>query len=104
MPHRRQSGLPVKWPLVQRRPTVLPAKSPPRRNFKKRYEEVEAKRAELVARLHSLSEPGRRHPSYKHALRLLNDIFRKEKLAQRAAVLEAATWVIDILENMAIVL
>lgn len=90
--------------MPRRRIAVFPVKSPPRQNFQKRYEELEGRRAELGARLDSLSESARRHPSYKCALRLLNYTFRKEKLAQRAAVLQAATWVIDVLENIALVL
>ena len=68
--------------------------------FRQRYDAVEARRAELVARLRKLGEKGERHPGYKRALTLLNDTFRKSKLAQRLAVLEAATWVIDLLEKM----
>ena len=41
------------------------------------------------------------HPAYKGALKLLNTIYRKEKLAQRLAVLQSAAWLIDILEKMA---
>ena len=34
-------------------------------------------------------------------MKLLNTIYRKEKLAQRLAVLQAAAWLIDILEKLA---
>jgi hypothetical protein len=33
-------------------------------------------------------------------MKLLNDTFRKSKLAQRLAVLQAAAWLIDILERL----
>ena len=47
-----------------------------------------------------LAKPRERHPGYKRALKLLNDIYRKEKLARRLAVLHAAAWLIDILEKL----
>jgi hypothetical protein len=52
--------------------------------------------------LHSLGEATRGHPGYERARKLLNVIYRKEKLPGRLAVLQAATWLIDILEKLAI--
>jgi len=54
----------------------------------------------LVTRLTSLSEAGQRHPGYRRAFTLLNATFRRSKLAQRLAVLQAAAWLIDILEKL----
>ena len=71
-----------------------------RQSFRQRYDELELRRAELSARLHVLGEAAERHPGYKRALKLLNDIYRKEKLPQRLAVLQAAAWLIDILEKL----
>jgi hypothetical protein len=68
--------------------------------FRARYDAVEAHRAALVARLAALGESGRRHPGYKRALKLLNETFRRSKLAQRLAVLQAAAWLIDMLEKL----
>ena len=76
--------------------------APGRGDFRQRYDAVEARREELIARLRSLSGNSRAHPGYKRALTLLNDTFRKEKLAQRLAVLESAAWLIHILERLAI--
>jgi predicted RNA polymerase sigma factor len=73
----------------------------PRGNFRRRYDDVENKRAELIARLHRLGDTAQAHPGYNRALKLLNDTFRKSRLAQRLAVLQAATWLIDILERLA---
>ena len=73
---------------------------PARADFRERYDAVEAHRAALVARLTSLGEAGRRHPGYKRALTLLNTTFRRSKLTQRLAVLQAAAWLIDILEKI----
>jgi hypothetical protein len=53
-----------------------------------------------VERLRTLGDAAQRHPGYKRALKLLNDTFRKSKLAQRLAVLQAAAWLIDILEKL----
>ena len=69
-------------------------------NFRRRYDELEARRAALVRRLVSLSESSRRHPGYRRALTLLNQTFRKEKLAERLAVLQAAAWLIALLEKL----
>jgi hypothetical protein len=68
--------------------------------FRERYDQLEAHRAALVARLTALGEAGQRHPGYKRALTLLNDTFRKAKLAQRLAILQAASWLIDVLEKL----
>ena len=71
-----------------------------RENFRKRYDELEAQRAALIARLRKLSKNAHQHPSYKRTLKLLNSTFRKSKLAQRLAVLQAARWLIDLLERI----
>lgn len=72
----------------------------PRANFRERYTALEARRAELVARLAALDQSARSHPGYKRALTLLNNTFRKEKLSQRLAVLQAAAWLIALLEKL----
>ncbi len=51
-----------------------------------------------------LGEMAKPHPGYKRALKLLNDTFRKSKLAQRLAVLQAAAWLIDVLERLTTIL
>ena len=71
-----------------------------RGSFRQRYDELEARRSALVARLRKLGENGQQHPGYNRALKLLNDTFRKSKLAQRLAVLQAAAWLIDLLERI----
>ncbi len=89
--------------MNQHRPPTGPhpaALDKPRGTFRQRYDELERRRAELVARLRALGEGAHRHPGYKRALKLLNDTFRKSKLAQRLAVLQAAAWLIDILEKI----
>jgi hypothetical protein len=86
--------------MINDRPPDHSAKSRPRAGFRERYDELEARRATLVARLSSLGEAGHQHPGYKRALKLLNDTFRKSKLAQRLAILQAAAWLIDILEKL----
>ena len=87
--------------MPHRRPQT-PAPTP-RGNFRQRYDDLEARREQLVARLTHLSmlnEATQRHPGYKRALKLLNDTFRKAKVAQRLAVLQAASWLIDVLERV----
>lgn len=90
-----------------RPPTPLdkpPGKKPPatRGSFRARYDELEAKRAALVARLEMIGGKSQKHPGHRRALTLLNDTFRRSKLAQRLAVLQAASWLIDVLERLSI--
>lgn len=88
--------------MPDRRPNLTPDKSTTqkRQSFRQRYDDLEIRRAELSTRLHLLGETAQGHPGYKRALRLLNDIYRKEKLTGRLAVLQAAAWLIDILEKL----
>jgi hypothetical protein len=87
---------------TRRTPISATTGDKPRGTFRQRYDELENRRTELVARLRALGEGAQRHPGYKRALKLLNDTFRKSKLAQRLAVLQAAAWLIDILEKLTI--
>ena len=91
MPHRR--------PPAAAKPATKPATAA-RGNFRRRYDELEARRAALIARLTTLGEASKRHPAYRRALTLLNDTFRKAKVTQRLAVLQAAAWLIDVLEKL----
>lgn len=88
--------------MISRRPPASnPSLSDPvRGTFRQRYDELESRREALVTRLRGLGGSAAQHPGYKRALKLLNDTFRKSKLAQRLAVLEAAAWLIDILEKL----
>jgi hypothetical protein len=70
----------------------------------RQYETLERQREELLARLRSLGDSAYRHPGYKRALKLLNDTFRKSSLLQRAAVLDAAAWLVEVLERLTIML
>ena len=54
---------------------------PSRKSFRQRYDELEARRSELIARLTMLCDNARRHPAYKRSLKLLNQTFRSGKLA-----------------------
>jgi hypothetical protein len=74
----------------------------PRANFRERYDTMETHRTSLMARHTALGEIARRHPSYKAALRLLNDTFRRTRLAKRLAVLQAAAFLIEVQEKLAV--
>ena len=89
--------------MPNRRPPDASEKSSaqPRAGYRERYDKIEAHRTALVARLTALGESGQRHPGCKRAFTLLNATFRKAKLAQRLAILEAASWLIDLLEKIA---
>lgn len=69
------------------------------RNFRQRYDALEQRREELIARLASLGEKAQANPAHGRARTLLNQTFRKASLAQRAAVLEAADWMIAVLDK-----
>lgn len=85
----------------RKRPTSLSKPAPqPRLNFRQRYDDLESRRAKLVERLTTLGDAARRHAGYRHALKLLNDTFRKSSLAQRLTVLQAAAWLITVLEKI----
>lgn len=66
--------------------------------FRTRYDAMERRRLELVARLNALGERGPTHPMFGKAMTLLTRSFRKAKLVQRAAVLQAAEWMINLIE------
>jgi hypothetical protein len=71
-----------------------------RTSFRRRYDDIEARREKLVVRLNGLDGAARKHPAYRGALHLLNETFRKERLAQRLTVLQAAGWLIDVLQKL----
>ena len=77
-----------------------PSARAPRASFRERYATLEKRRSELVDRLTALDAKAQAHPGYKRALKLLNDTFRREKLPQRLAVLQAAAWLIAVLEKL----
>ena len=92
--------------MAHRRPLTTPANdsASPRGTFRQRYNELEGQRDALLVRLRKLDNMARVHPSYKRAIILLNETFRKSNLAQRLAVLQAAAWLIDLLERITAVI
>ena len=68
-------------------------------SFRSRYDALERRREELIARLGALGEKAASHPAHARARTLLNATFRKASLVQRAAVLEAAEWFIAVLDR-----
>ena len=72
----------------------------PKPTFKQRYDEAERRRAAIVQRLAGLNERARAHLAYRRVSTLLNQTFRKASVAQRLATLQAAEWLIDVLENL----
>jgi hypothetical protein len=76
----------------------------PSPDFKARYRQAERRRAALTKRLAALNEAARAHSGYLHTSTLLNRTFRKASVAQRLAVLQAAEWLIDVLETLTIMM
>ncbi len=68
-------------------------------NFRQRYDALEQRREELIARLAALGAKAHANPAHGRARTLLNQTFRKASLVQRAAVLEAADWLITVLDK-----
>jgi len=73
---------------------------PPKQSFRQRFVSLDVERDRLLARLAAMGELVKQQPSHKSALTLLNTSFRRASLAQRAGVLQAAEWLIDLLERM----
>jgi len=67
-------------------------------SFRQRYNATERQRLALVARLNRLDDRRRAHPSFRKAMTLLTRTFRESKLVQRAAILQAADWLISLIE------
>ena len=81
-------------------PNRQPSRKKPRASsFRSRYDALERRRDELTARLSALVEKAGPHPAVARARTLLNSTFRKADLVQRAAVLEAADWLIRLLDR-----
>ena len=69
------------------------------KTFRARYDALEQRRTELLAQLEGLGARARQNPGYARARTLLNTTFRKAKLVQRAAILEAANWLIVVIDR-----
>lgn len=80
------------------------ARKPRAATFRARYDDLEKRREELMGRLEMLAKIGAPHPALGRARTLLNTTFRKASLVQRAAVLEAADWLIMIIDRSSMLL
>jgi hypothetical protein len=89
---------------MPRTPSSSAGNGTKRPSFRARYDNLERQRAQLLERLHVLGERARQHPGHARALTLLNTSFRKATLAQRAAVLQAASFLIDIIDKWIVLL
>ena len=86
-------------------PNRPPGSGKPRAaTFRARYDDLEKRRDELLARLAVLAESASPHPALGRARTLLNTTFRKASLVQRAAVLEAADWLIMMIDRATMLL
>ena len=86
----------------------MPNREPPRSapkstthsaSFRARYDALEQRRVDLMARLAALGERAQQHPGHGRARTLLNTRFRRATLVQRAAILEAADWLIMLIDR-----
>lgn len=67
-------------------------------SFRRRFDALEEKREALLRRLERAQISHQSHPAIKRALTLLNQTFRKSSLVKRVAVLQAADWLIQVIE------
>jgi len=67
-------------------------------NFQRRCADLERRRAELLHRLNLYGAEAQAHRTYKNAQVLLNSTFRNASIAQRAAILSAVEWTINLIE------
>ena len=63
-----------------------------------RYDDTETQRVVLLARLGRMAQQAPVPPGYKNALVLLNQRFRVARIKQRIKILEAAEWLITVIE------
>lgn len=66
-------------------------------NFRARYGALEERRVVLKKRLSRLGDTVHAKPAFKSATKLLNERFQAARVAQRGAILDAASWLIDLL-------
>jgi hypothetical protein len=78
---------------------LSPSELASKASFRKRYDATERQRLALLERLNRLGQHGRAHPSFRKATTLLTRTFRNARLVQRAAILQAAEWLIGLIEN-----
>jgi hypothetical protein len=79
------------------RPKAPRPRSP---DFRGRYDDLERRRSALIERLARLDHLPQVADSCRRARSMLNATYRKATLAQRAAVLQAAAWLVDVAEMM----
>jgi hypothetical protein len=91
-------------PRSGKRPAPTAAKAVPAlrtgAGFRKRYDELERQRQELVDRLALISKGARGHPACKRASKLLNETYRRSSLTQRLGILQAASWLLAVIEGL----
>jgi len=63
-------------------------------------DDMEQDRTKLLRRLQNLDPRVKDKPGYRTALSLLNSKFRKASLGARVAVLQSATFMIEVLEKL----
>jgi hypothetical protein len=69
------------------------------KSFRARYDALEQRREDLIRRLGDLGDQARANPAHARARKLLNETFRGATLVQRTAILEAAAWLIALLDR-----
>ena len=84
----------------RQKPRLEPARSASGKRTKLSLDRLESDREALLRRLSHLSSGAKLLPGYRSALILLNSRFRRANLATRLALLQAAQFMVEVLERI----
>src|SRR5262245_14255819 len=71
-----------------------------KKSWRQKRDEVLRLQIELCARLDLLAKKANRHQNYKAARKLLTEMYRQKNVSKRLAVLNAAAWLTNIIEEV----
>ena len=91
---------PVPGARKRQRPRAAAARYPGGKRTKLSLDRLESDREALLRRLSHLSTAAKLLPGYRSALILLNSRFRRANLATRLALLQAAQFMVEVLERI----
>jgi hypothetical protein len=97
---KQRTGEPVAGSRKRQRPRGKAAKLPGARRTTRSLDRLEADREALLRRLSRLDSGAKLLPGYRSALTLLNSRFRRADLATRLALLQAAQFMVEVLERI----
>jgi hypothetical protein len=97
---KQRTGEPVAGSRKRQRPRANAARLPGARRTTRSLDQLESDREALLRRLSRLGSGAKLLPGYRSALTLLNSRFRRADLATRLALLQAAQFMVEVLERI----